>query len=213
MDMTEKNLDHTVMYHFTNRAGWKGVNEGNPNFVYEDPRIGEYVEGKDIRGLWPCSRLIITGAGSELVPFEATEPAVFGLLKEKPESWIQYNDCINVFDYLMSCCAGHSDEEGRRDLVLLRVDLKPEDNPFVVDYLHIRHLARDYSAESNSERKRAILSEGNKRYWESRVPLADYKDNFTLPEIVIWTPIPQDRVHFVWEKDLHGFLDETHGRS
>ena len=211
--MTEKSLDRTVMYHFTNRDGWKGVNTGNPGFTYKDPRTGKYIEGEKIRGLWPSRRLIIQGVGSELVPFEATEPAVFGLPEEKQQSWIQYRDCVNIFDYLMSCCAGRYDEEGRRDLVLLRVDLKPEDNPFVVDYLHIRHLARDYTAESEPKRKQAILSEGNKRYWESRVPLADYKGNFTLPEIVIWTPMPQDRVHFVWEKDLYAFLDEVHGRS
>lgn len=211
--MVEKSLDHMVMYHFTNRAGWKGVNDGNPDFVYKDSRIGRYIEGRDIRGLWPSRRLISQGIGSELVPFEATEPVIFGLPEEKPESWIKYEDCINVFDYLMSCCAWRSDEEGRRDLVLLRVDLKPEDNPFVVDYLHIRRLARDYSAESDIKRKQTISSEGNKKYWESRVSLADYKCNFILPEIVIWTPIPQDRVHFCWEKDLYQFLDEAHGRS
>jgi hypothetical protein len=211
--MAEKNLDHAVMYHFTNRAGWKGVNEGNPDFLYQDPRTGKYVEGEDIRGLWPSRRLVIQGPGSELVSNEATEPAVFGLLEEKPLSWIGYEDCINVFDYLMGCCAGHSDKEGKRDLVLLMIDLKPEDNPFVVDYLHIRHLARDFSAESDPHKKQKIRAEGNQRYWETRVPLADYKGDFTLPEVVVWTPIPQERVHFVWEKDLYQFLDEAHGHS
>ncbi len=210
--MTKKSIDSTVMYHFTNRVGWVGVNEGNPNFIYKNPRTGKYVEGETIRGLWPSRRLIIQGAGSELVPFEATEPAVFGMPEEKPQSWIQYQDCIIVFDYLMSCCAGHSDEEGRRDLVQLRVDLRPEDNAFVVDYLHIRHLARDFSAETDPKRKQKILTEGNKKYWESRIPFADYKGNFALPEIVIWTPIPQERVHFMWEKDLYQFLDEVHSR-
>lgn len=211
--MAEKNLDHKVMYHFTNRAGWKGVNEGDPDFIYKNPQTGKYVEGEHIRGLWPSRRLIAQGPDSALVPFEATEPAVFGLPEEKPQSWIQYHDCINVFDTLMGRCAGRSDEKGRKGLILLRVDLRPEDNPYVVDYLHIRHLAGDFTAESDPKRKQTILAEGNKRYWETRVPLADYKGNFTLPEIVIWAPIPQDRVHFVWEKDLHQFLDEAHGRS
>ncbi|MEK6846380.1 MAG: hypothetical protein AABY26_06475, partial [Nanoarchaeota archaeon] len=125
--MVEKNLTNTVMYHFTNRAGWKGVNEGNPNYLYEDSRTGKYVEGEQIRGLWPSRRLIVQGPECALVPYEATKPAVFGLPVEKPQSWIQYNDAINVFDYLMKCCAGRSDAEGKRDLVLLKVDLKPED--------------------------------------------------------------------------------------
>ncbi|MCX6710126.1 MAG: hypothetical protein NTV63_04225 [Candidatus Woesearchaeota archaeon] len=211
--MTEKNLDCMVMYHFTNRTGWKGVNEGDPDYLYEDPRTGKYIEGKNIRGLWPSRRLIAQGQDSALVPSEATKPAVFGLPEEKPQSWIQYQDSTNIFDYLMSCCAGRFDEEGKRDLVLLQIDLKPEDNPFVVDYLHIRHLAKDFTAESDAKRKQTILAEGNKRYWDSRVPLADYKGNFTLPEIVIWAPIPQDRVHFVWKKDLHQFLNEAHCRS
>ncbi len=210
--MAGQTIDHTTMYHFTNRSGWKGVQGGNPDYVYYHPQTKRYVDGEQIRGLWPSRRLIAQGSESKLVPVEATEPAVFGLFEEKPLSWIQYYDCINVFDYLMSCCAGRSDEEGRRDLVLLKIDLNSEYNPFVVDYVHIRHLARDFTAESDPNRKQTILAEGNKKYWESRVPLADYHGNFTLPEIVVGTPIPQDKVHFVWEKDLDEFLHEVHGR-
>ena len=209
--MVEKSLDLAVMYHFTKNAGWKGVNNGNPDFLYEDPVTGKHVEGENVRGLWPCRRLIARGQDSALVPHEATRPAIFGLPEEKSQSWIQYQDCDNVFDYLMSCCAEKSDEEGRRSLVLLRVDLESEDDPFVVDYVHVRRLARDFSAETDSERKLRILAEGNKRYWESRVPLAEYKRNFILPEIIVFKPIPQQRVHFVWEKDLYQFLDEVHG--
>ena len=208
--MDETKLGSWVMYHFTSKAGWNGVNNGNPNYQYKDPRTGKYVDGKDIRGLWPSRRLIPSGLESALVPFEATNPAVFGFPEENPNSWVEYQDCVNIFDHLMSCCAGRSEKEGRRDLVLLRVDLKPEDNPFVVDCLHLRQLARDFNAESDPKRKQTIVKEGNKRYWESRVPLADYQGNFTLPEIVIWTAVPQDRVHFVWEKDLYQFLDEVH---
>ncbi len=211
--MATPTLDRTVMYHFTNRAGWKGTQEGNSDYIYMDPRTNKYVDGKDIRGLWPSRRLISWGIESALVPDEATKPAIFGLPEEKPASWVQYQDGPNVFDYLMSCCGGRSYRGEENDLVLLRVDLKPEDNPFVVDYLHLRHLARDFEAETNPQRKQKILAEGNQRYWESRIPLADYKNDFVLPEIVVWTPIPQERVHFVWEKELYQFLDEAHGRS
>jgi hypothetical protein len=201
------------MYHFTNRIGWKGINEGNPDFLYKDPRTGKYVEGEYIRGLWPSRRLIFQGPESALVPYEATEPAVFGLPEEKPQSWIHYKDCTNFFDYLMSCCADKGKDDDEKNLILLKVDLLPEENPFVVDHVHIRRMARDFSAESDPKRKQTILAEGNKRYWETRVPLADYKGNFTLPEIVVWTPIPQDRIHFLWEKNLYKFLDEVHGEQ
>lgn len=208
--MADSNLDKAVMWHYTNMDAWKCVNEGNPDYLYQDPRNGKYVDGKDIRGLWPSRRLIPQGAESSLVPFEATRPAVFGLPEEKPESWVKYEDCVNLFHHLMRCCASSCDNEGKRRLVLLKVDLEPEDNPFVVDYLHNRHLAKQLNAEQDSQKKLKIMAEGGKMYWESRVPLADYQGNFTLPEIVIFAPIPLERVHFAWEKDLESFLNESH---
>lgn len=206
--MANNNLGKAVMWHYTNMAAWKGANEGNPGYSYQDTRTGKYVDGKDVRGLWPSRRLIAHGVESRLVPSEATQPAVFGLPEEQPESWVKYEDCINVFDYLMSCCSGCS--EGKKPLVLLRVDLQPEDKPLVVDYLHIRNLARAFNDEQDLCKKMKISAEGNKNYWESRVPLADYKGGFTLPEIVVFAPLPLERVHFVWEKDTESFLDEAH---
>lgn len=205
-----KNLGLNTMYHYTNTAGWKGINEGNPNAFYYDPRKEQYIDGTGIRGLWPNRRLVIQGTGSELVPFEATKPAIFGFPEELPKSWLEYEDCINIFDYLMSCCANLSDSDGKRSLVLLRVDLLPEDAAFVVDYLHIRHLAREFESEPDPRKKDMIRAEGNKKYWDSRIPLANYQGTYILPEVVVWTPIPQNRIHFVWEKDMYQFLDEAH---
>lgn len=199
------------MYHYCNRAVWKTVNQGHRGYTLQDPKTGEFFDGERFQGLWPGWRLVETGPGSELVPPEATKPALFGFNEPIPRSWVVYRDAMNVFDYLMSCCADKGKDDDETNLILLEVELLPEDNPFVVDYVHVRHMARDFGSEPKSEAKGKIKAEGMKRYWESKVPLADYDGSFTLPEVVTWFPVPKERIHFIWEKNLHGFLDAIHG--
>jgi len=199
-------IDPTVMYHFTNPEGWKGVNEGDDGFTCLDPRTGKYVDGETIRGLWPSRRLIPQGVESSLVPFEATKPVIWGLPKERPKSWLNYKDGRrDIFEQLMSCCARRS------NLVLLKVNLKPEDEACVVDYASIRQYSKEYNSENDWQKKAKIEAEAHKRYWESRVPIVDYQGDYILPEIVVANPIPQDRVNFLWERDLDDFLEEICG--
>lgn len=212
--MAEVNIDKVVMYHYCNRKAWKAVNQGHKNYILKDPKTGEYFEGKDFQGLWPNWRLVETGPGSELVPAEATRPGLFGFPEATPRSWIEYQEKnTNVFDYLMSCCADKEYDDEKTSLILLEVDLLAEDGPFVIDYVHVRQMAKDFNVKQDSEAKRRIWAEGMKRYWESRVPLADYKNNFILPEVVTFAPVPKERIHFLWEKNLYQFLDEVHGRK
>jgi hypothetical protein len=149
------------------------------------------------------------------VPLEATKPAVFGLPDEKPLSWIQYDGPIkyDLFENLMRYCTRAFDADGRRDIILLKVDLKPEDDPHVVDYLHILNSEEEMESEPDAGKRRAIRAEGCRRYWESRIPFEYYQGDFALPEIIVWTPIPQERVHLVWQKDLYKLLEEAHNHG
>jgi len=214
--MITERVNPMIMYHYTNNVRWENINRGDPGFTCEDPRTGKYVDGKDIRGLWPSRRLIAQGVESSLVPFEATKPTIFGLLEEKPMSWIQYKELglsghTGVFSELMKHCSRRFGEPGERSLVLLRVDLEPEDEPFVVDYHYLRTFARDFSSETNPSKLNISLAERNKMYWESRVSLTRYRGNYFLPEVCVMAPIPLERVHFVWERDVYQFLEEIYG--
>ncbi len=212
--MTEKNQKYTTMYHFTSTIGWKGMNEGKPDILYSDPKTGELIEGEQIRGLWPERRLIPIGIESSLVPHEATKPTIFSFLEEKPKSWIEYTHfSLNLFDFLLAHCAKYS-EDKIRNIVLLKIDLIPEDDPYVIEYQHMTDLNNNYEKIDNKKEreknKNRMIAEANKKYWESRTPLREYNGNFTLPEIIITTPIPLERIHFIWKKELYDYLSEVH---
>ena len=187
--------DFTI-YHYTNRPGWRGINNGREGYSYIDPRTGKYVNSKDIRGLWPNRRLIPFGIESSLVPTEATEPHIFGLLEDIPSSWINYGGSMKVFEDLMHLCSRISDEDNRQYLVLLKVNLSSEDDPSVVDFSHIRR----HQEECNTSNKISpdAWAQANKKYWDSRVSLSKYAGDYVLPEVIVPFQIPKERIQFVF---------------
>ena len=40
------------------------------------------------------------------------------------------------------------------------------------------------------------------RYWGSRVPVLDYCGGYTLPQLVIFSPIAKERLHVEWTKPV-----------
>ncbi len=185
------------MYHYTNPEGWAGIVNGQEGYVVEHPLTKKMVDSETVNGwMLPHRRLIPQGIESSLVPFEATLPAIFGLSDPTPQSWLQYRDCINVWDYLLGCC-----KKGADKLELLKVNLIDADNPLVFDYVNIRRTARDLTQTKDPETYRKILAEGNRNYWNSRVELDKYDGSFVLPEIVVFSAIPLERIELLGEKD------------
>lgn len=185
------------MYHYTNPDGWDGIVNGQEGYVVEHPITKKMVNSETIKGwMLPHRRLIPQGIESSLVPFKATSPAIFGLPNPTPHSWLQYQDCMNVWDYLLGCC-----QRGSGRLALLKINLINADNPLVFDYVHIRRAARDLTQTKDSEKYRKILAGGSRDYWDSRVELNKYEGNFVLPEIVIFSAIPTERIEYLGEKD------------
>jgi hypothetical protein len=198
------------MWHYTNRMGWDGVNNGHDGYIVRDPKTGKYYDSEDVRGLWPHRRLIEEGNGSS-VPVEAERPAIFGLPEPQPKSWLKYEDCTKLWGNLMKRCADRTSQEDRR-IILLEVDLFREDEPIVVDYVHIRRASRDCENEINPRKERAIMIRGFEGYWNSRISFFEYNGGFILPEVVVFNPIPPERIHLSWEKNLQEFLVSTgHG--
>ena len=185
------------MYNYTNPDGWERIVNGQDGYVVEHPISKKMVDSETIKGwILPHRRLIPQGIESSLVPSEATLPAIFGLSEPAPQSWLQYRDCINVWDYLLGCCKRRADK-----LILLKINLIDADNSLVFDYVHIRRAARDLAQTKDPEKYRKILAEGNRDYWGSRVALDRYDGSFVLPEIVVFSAIPKERIEFLGEKD------------
>ncbi|MBU3913501.1 MAG: hypothetical protein KKB21_04495 [Nanoarchaeota archaeon] len=194
-------MKQQVMYHYTNPKGWAGIANGQDGYVIEHPITKKMVDSETVKGwMIPHRRLIPQGIESSLVPWEATSPAIFGLPEPTPQSWMQYRDCINVWDYLLSCCKSGADK-----LALLKINLVDSDNSLVFDYVHIRRSARDLAQTKDPDRYRKILAEGNRDYWNSRVELNRYDGSFVLPEIVVFSAIPIERIEFLGERDRELF--------
>ncbi|MBI2632678.1 hypothetical protein HYW75_06755 [Candidatus Pacearchaeota archaeon] len=190
-------MKQQVMYHYTNPARWDGIVNGQEGYLIEHPITKKMVNSETVRGwILPHRRLISQGIESSLVPSEATLPAISGLSESVPQSWFQYRDCINVWDYLLGCC-----KRGANKLALLKINLIDADNALVFDYVHIRRMARDLVQTKDLEKYRKILAQGNRDYWNSRIALDRYVSSFVLPEIVVFSAIPIERIEFLGEKD------------
>ncbi len=187
------------MFHYTTKHGWKEMNSGSD--CYFEDKNGKYLDGETFRGLKPNRRLISQGPESFELDKEATKPALFGFLEPEPESWISYRDPLNIWHYLLS---GIGARDNWTNLILLKVDLVEEDEPYVVEQFCIRKMAKEL--ESVKE-KLACLRNGYKNYWDSRIRLQDYKGNYVLPEVFSWNTIPLERIHFEWEKPYDELME------
>jgi hypothetical protein len=191
-------MNQRIIYHYTNREGWEGIRFGQRGYLIKHPLTGDLVESETVKGwMIPHRRLIPEGIESSSLPEQASQPAIFGLPEPKPKSWLDYKDCTSVWDDLLSCCSKMDNR-----LILLKLSLTENDHPIIVDYVHLRRMAKELSEKNSSEEYRRKLIAGNKAYWESQTPLDKYSGTFILPEIVVFNPIPLERVEFVEETPI-----------
>ena len=52
-----------------------------------------------------------------------------------------------------------------------------------------------------------------KRYWDSRIPLADYDGLYRLPEVLVFNVIPEDRLFLYGERNVHEIRREIEQRK
>jgi len=183
------------IYHYTNIEGWNGIRNGHSGYMIKHPITGKLVESETVKGwMLPHRRVVPEGIEASQIDNQATSAAIFGLTEPTPKSWINYKEeCeFSLWDYLLSCC-----RKGKDMAFLLKIKLAEEDNPLVLDYSHIRKTSKDLQTLKGTDRYKTRLAEGHRDYWNSRVKLSDYQGNFTLPEVVIFNPIPLERISFV----------------
>ncbi|MEK6913776.1 MAG: hypothetical protein AABW47_03850 [Nanoarchaeota archaeon] len=44
------------------------------------------------------------------------------------------------------------------------------------------------------------MNEAAKKYWESRIPVFEYKGNYSAPQLAIWSGIEKERLNVEWVK-------------
>jgi hypothetical protein len=166
-----------VAYHYTNLEAIRSMKTGD-------------IYGK--RGLLPILRFVRLGRTKGL-PDTAHDGVIEGLLEPAPISWRRSVRFPDLWSYLFhDICRRHY-------VALLSFELKPTDAAFVVDRTHVeQELYREFYGFGKSTLETATSA--YRRYFESRIPIFDYKGDYELPQLAIWSPISFNRHRLEWVK-------------
>jgi len=181
MNLTQK----IIGYHYTSARAYASMQtKGIEGFI--TPCFDDFA------GLIPSRRFIRLG-GAKRLPNEAHQGVIEGLLEPEPRSWTRNDAFPHFWRYLMH------DICRTNEVVLLRFELRPEDEAYVVDRAHIeRELYRESMGRGTSTP--ATRSRACRNYWNSRVPVYAYDGNYAAPQLAIWSGIAYDRLEVVWKK-------------
>ncbi len=174
-----------IAYHYTNPRAYKSM---------RNPGIDGYLTfGFDnFAGLIPSKRLIGLSKGKGL-PSEAHDGIIEGLLKIEPKSWLSNPEFPHLWEYLMH------DICREKEVMLLSFELNGKDKAYVIDRAHIeRELYRESKGLGSPTRESRY--EASRKYWESRVPVFEYDENYSVPQLAIWSGIEFERLKVEWIK-------------
>ena len=169
----------------------KGFHYTNPH-AYRSMETGRMYGH---RALLPIRRFVSFGGGRDL-PEEAYQGTVQCLLEPEPSSWIDNPEFPVTWEYFMNDVLLKDDQ-----VMLLCFDISPSDTAYVVDRAYIERLL--YQQEMDVDKE--ATHKATRKYWESRIPIFDYRDEHTLPQLIIWNPIEFSRLHVEWKKPSKSF--------
>ena len=170
-------------YHYTNLAALRSMERGGVSGYF----AGDFDK---FRGLIPRRRFLRFGRGSDL-PQDAQEAVVEGLLSPKPLSWTKNAKFPGLWNYLFH------DLCREEDLVLISFELEPKDKAYVVERAHIEmELYREAKREGKSTTQTMNLAA--EKYFNSRIPVYEYRGDYCLPQLAIWSPIEFERLNLEW---------------
>ena len=81
-------------------------------------------------------------------------------------------------------------------IMLLSFEILPKDEAYVVERAHVEREL--YKPKENTTRK--SLEDAWQKYWESRVSVFDYKEDYILPQLAIWSRVEFERLKTEWIK-------------
>jgi len=131
-------------------------------------------------------------------PREAHRPHLFALQEPEPAAWKE-NRLDRLLEYILRNGEGNRAFNYRNKIALLELDVRKEDDPHVVAFDHFDRLD-EIAQQDRSVPKMIHQARAVRRYYASRVPLADYAGQYRLPEIVIPNPVPVERARLVWKR-------------
>jgi hypothetical protein len=182
--MNTKTKNKIIGYHYSNPEAYQSM---------QTKGIDGWISNFDnFKGLIPHRRFIRFG-GLKGLPYESYNSVIEGLLEAEPKSWLENPEFPNFWNYLMyDICR-------KKEVMLLSFELKPKDKAFVVERAHVeRELYRE--AKGQGKPTRETRNKAFKKYWESRVPVSEYKGDYSAPQLAIWSGIEFDRLKVEWIK-------------
>ena len=195
--MVKEKSDKLIsVYHYTNSRHYDSMINGNEDFAHHDIKTKERFQTEEAIGLFPRSEFIPKGIrGMGRLPNLAYSKISYALLSPEPEQWTSNKEFPKAFWALME----YMGDNGGKKVSLLEIDLLKTDEVYVVDAKHVvpfifYHVEKEERLELYKNR------------FNTKISLVDYlnDDNlaqkFSLPEIVIRNPIPEERIRRKWEK-------------
>jgi hypothetical protein len=126
--------------------------------------------------------------------------ATFGLLEPIPKDWTDNKTFPATWEIL---------REGM-GYVLLELEIDPEKDPvYIADRAHKEGYFRRTEQKIPDEFRHKRRREAERAYMESKIPLKDYMERglkYSLPEVVIETDLPPERIKISTEQPL---VEET----
>ncbi|MBU0667110.1 MAG: hypothetical protein ABIC91_03310 [Nanoarchaeota archaeon] len=183
--MITKIHDKIVGYHYSNPKAYQSMQttgiDGHISFDFEK-----------FAGLIPRKRFIRLGYG-HFLPDESHEGVIEGLLEPEPNSWLENSEFSYLWNSLMH------DICREKEVLLLSFQLKPKDKAYIVERAHVeRELYKESKGFGISTKQ--SMNDAFKKYWESRVPVFEYKQNYNLSQLTIWSGIEFNRLNVEWIK-------------
>ncbi|MFC1750850.1 hypothetical protein ACFL2V_18820 [Pseudomonadota bacterium] len=147
--------------------------------------LGQIFGESESSGLVPGTTVVGEFSYSGENP-RAFQPAIFGLFEQEPETWRKFDDNEDVLGELLWWMA-KGDPEAR--FALLRVQLEESDQPWVYDWSPMQRYAQ-WGGVTGPTMLPSYLGSRVK----SGVPISEYHGSYDLPEIVIFSRIPNERI-------------------
>lgn len=148
---------------------------------------------------------------------EAHEKGSFGLMEPVPLSWISNSEIPDAWIRLVEHVAGNSEylQFSTGDVALISFNVLPEDRVYVIEGAEIlRYTSRFGNARTAQDLGITIegsgvetIAEAYRRYFESRVPMFDYKGGYSLPELFVPSFIEVSRLTLEWRGTKEELLD------